>query len=758
MVINRLTERAKILLLSLAKDRQVEAGTVMKAIYVSTGLGATILNTTKKLRIDKARLIDVNRLVEEAYFQSASLQHPYVGTEHLLLALLRLISSPDAEIIKDEISKSNTFQKSIKPYDSTKHSPILEAFGINLNKKFIGNYKAPVYRKEVNNLISVLLQKDSPNPIVVGEPGVGKETLIEILVHKINSLDVPPSLLNYNVVEFDLLAFIASLSNKDSLEFALAAFVEEVARMGNTIIFIKNFQNLFIATNMGLTVPLAFSMLKSDFRSIGVRLVAVMSASLYDRVLLENEHILQNFTIVNLEEPSKDSTLKFLENRISDLSIHHNIKIPPEIIDYVYTKAKNDLKDKKFPQKGLELLDRACSKLLLKKSVVSKSYKNLVVKKLMYEQQIDLNMEKGNYSSAYDFRKRLLKIEHKIGSAEKDMFSGQPLVLTNLEIDEAVNEFGYDGVTHIGVDLESLGTLAERIKQKIIGQDEAVDIVAKSLVRSKLGLRSRKRPLGNFLLLGPTGVGKTELAKVLAMSAFGDNSLIRLDMSDFGEKHTIARLVGAPPGYVGYGEGGELTSKIEEKPDSVVLFDEIEKAHPDVLNILLQIMEEGELSDARGNTYDFSSSVVILTSNLGTDLLRKEDIGFEKSENNENKVEAKLKNNLKKILKPELLNRFDEIIIFKKLKQVEQMKILNLLISEVHEALKKQKITLKMNIKVKKLLLTSGYSDEYGARSLRRVVEKELLDRIAEILLKNTHRPLSLLATVKENSILIHSQ
>jgi len=323
-------------------------------------------------------------------------------------------------------------------------------------------------------------------------------------------------------------------------------------------------------------------------------------------------------------------------------------------------------------------------------------------------------------------------------------------------VEEALYDMGMDKDTPFTTDAGDLGQLAAQIKDSIIGQDSAVDTVTRSLIRATLGLRSKKRPVGNFFFLGPTGVGKTELAKVLAESAFGEDSLIRLDMSDFGEKHTVARLVGAPPGYVGYGDGGELTQKIEDKPMSVVLFDEIEKAHPDVLNILLQIMEEGELSDARGNKFDFTKAVIILTSNLGTEILHKGVIGFDESVlASDDAVESRLKSNLKKILKPELVNRFDEVVVFKRLSQKSQLTIVDLLIADIKQSLKKQKISLNIGVPAKRHLLKKGYSDEYGARSLRRIVERELLDRIAKVLLKTKDRPLRLKAVVEGDKLKI---
>ena len=377
-------------------------------------------------------------------------------------------------------------------------------------------------------------------------------------------------------------------------------------------------------------------------------------------------------------------------------------------------------------------------------------------KTFLLAQGMDKNLEKGDFDTAIKTRTKMKKLEDVLLATEEKIFLPHKLKLSLAEVEEALSEIGPDKKLELTASSQDkLQTLAERIKKKIIDQDEAVGTVVRALIRSKLGLRSKKRPLGNFLFLGPTGVGKTELAKVLADSAFGDDSLIRLDMSDFAEKHTVSRLVGAPPGYIGYGEGGELTQKIELHPESVVLFDEIEKAHPDVLNILLQIMDEGELSDAKGNTFDFSKAVIILTSNLGTEILQNTGIGFDDKPLSDANVESRLKFNLKKILKAELLNRFDEIIVFKRLSPSSQLKILNLLITEVVETLFEQNVALHVDRAAKKHLLTLGYSQEYGARSLRRTLEKELLDKIAEMLLATKKRPLDIKISAANDTIIV---
>jgi len=380
----------------------------------------------------------------------------------------------------------------------------------------------------------------------------------------------------------------------------------------------------------------------------------------------------------------------------------------------------------------------------------------LIDKKSKVAQKQAEAFSKLNFKEAVRARNELKSIDSKLEVYKSKMRNTKKYLLTTLEVDDALDDLGYmDSFLDSKTDINQLSGFSEKIKLRIIGQDLAVESLSKALIRAKLGLRSRKRPLGNFLFLGPTGVGKTELAKVLADTVFNDNGLIRLDMSDFSEKHTVARLVGAPPGYVGYGEGGELTSKIEENPNSVVLFDEIEKAHPDVLNILLQIMDEGELSDAKGNRYDFSKAVVILTSNIGSDLILKKDIGFTEGAKSHDVVEGRLKENLKKIMKSELINRFDEVIVFKKLSSRDQKKILNILIQDIAETVKKQGVNIKVSNSVRTLLLKKGYSEEYGARGLRRAIESMLLDPIAEFLLRNSTRPLNLTASLDKNNKIV---
>ena len=749
MVLDRLTERARKVITSLPRQKKIPSGKILSSIKKVGGMASLLLEEPSKTTVPQRKLINVSDLVKEAYYQSVKFEHMYVGTEHLLLALLKITDSEDYNRIRLELLKISVFPNTVKPVDKNKKTPILDSFGENLNFKTLKNLDKPlIYRDSYDALVSALLLKNTSNVLLVGETGVGKKTLVDYLARNIATLNVTPALAGFQVIEFDILAFMTNLFNKGGVEPGLSQLSDELRSLSRVIIFIRNFQNIFFATASGLTVPVFYSMFKSTIDTAGVRMIATMNESVHEKIFSENEHILGDFATISVDEPDEKETIKILSSMALYLSEYHKIEISKEAVKEMYKRAKEIDGNVKFPQKGVDFMDHCCTFVIMKKSKIPQSYKKMVDENFDLLDDLDQKISKGKYEKALEIRNRIKKFDAKLSTKEEKIFIKEKrLKLTLTDINEAFTAFKDERKTESEkVNLSKLSSVADKIKRSIIGQDEAIDTVVRSLLRSKLGLRAKKRPLGNFLFLGPTGVGKTELSKVLAEKFFGERSLIRLDMSDFGEKHTVARLVGAPPGYVGYGEGGELTSKIDANPNSVVLFDEIEKAHPDVLNILLQIMEEAELTDAKGVTFDFSKAVIILTSNLGTEILHNIEIGFEEKDFSDKKVEARLKNNLKKILKAELLNRFDEIIIFKRLGREEQLKILELLLKEVSNTLKRQNISLTVTKDVREHLLKVGYSKEYGARSLRRTMEKEFLDKIAQFLLQHKKRPLNIQA------------
>lgn len=754
LILDKLTEKAKDVLLELSKNNSSskDAKSVLEVIKNSSGIGKALIQNLPKLKIKLDIDIDLNTLVQEAFYQSYKLKTNYVGTEHLLLALLKLSGASDLNPFIKELGKLSSFPNFVKSVESQKRTPVLDAFGINLNKKFINIDNKFIAREEVDVLISILLQKDNFSPLIVGDLGVGKRSLVDLFVRRLVDNEVPSMLLDTTVIEFDIVGFISSFSNKEGLEYGISSLTEELETFDKVILYFKNFQTIFVPTQGGLTVPLAFAMIHDQLKEYGIKIITVMNTPIYDKVVAENEHVLDGFSTLSLEEPEDDIVKKIVKEKLKELKEFHNIKVEEDVWEYSFNKSK-EIKNEKFPKKVVDLLDQSFTKILLKNSKVPAKYKNLIKKKNLIWEEFNSLIEESNFNEALKLKTKFDKLNLKLDEAYREFNSAKNLTLTTEEIDDVLEEMGNIRIGAKNQDFSHLSKLSETLKKLIIGQDLAVESVVKSLIKSRLGLRNSKRPLGNFLFLGPTGVGKTEFAKALSSEFYGANSLIRLDMSDFAEKHNVARLVGAPPGYIGYGEGGELTDKIEKNPSSVVLFDEIEKAHPDVLNILLQIMEEGELTDAKGITYDFSKSVIILTSNLGTEFFHKNQIGLTRDEISKDYSQTKLIDNLKKVMRPELINRFDEIIIFHQLEKEAVISILDKQINELIGILRKQKIDLFLGKGVSDLLIEKGYSKEFGVRALKRIIEKELVNKIADVLLENSKRPLHLKATLKENQI-----
>ncbi len=764
MSLNKLTQRARAVLQELSALNPgttspiVKCGDVVAYITNTSGLGAVLIQSFPKLKINRKAEINLNQLVTEAYHQASKMDHSYVGTEHFFLALLKLTSSTDFEKVKKHLLGMNIFPRALSFINERKDNVILSTYSQNLNKQMLRSASDPlVMRAELDKLTSILLKKDNANVLLVGEPGVGKTSLINLLVSSINNLDIPALLAGYSVVEFDLMSYLTGIANKGSIDQSLLFLQEELKGLKRTILVLKNFQNLFISTNSGVGVPILLPIFKDILETTDINFIASVNTAVYEKIMMDNSHMLDTFTMLEIPEPPEKEVKDMLRIKAKSLGEFHNINVSDNVIDHIYKTAKSNEMNTHFPRKAIELLDLACAHLLVRKNRVPKDYKNLVDKTVVIMDKIDKSIDKGAYESAIRFQTKLNDLEVTLTAFEDNMVYADPIKLSKKDVNIALESMNFTLVDE-PIDSKYLSNLATKMKERIIGQNFAVESVVKALIRSKLGLRAKNRPIGSFLFLGPTGVGKTELAKVLASLAFGqvkDNHLIRLDMSDFSEKHTVARLIGSPPGYVGYNEGGELTSKISLQPESVVLFDEIEKAHPDVLNILLQITEEGELADAKGNTFDFSKAIIVLTSNLGTEILHNKEIGFRENIKiaDDAVVEKHLKENLKKILRPELLNRFDEVVVFRRLTKEDQMQVLELFITEVDKRLKEQDVYLKVNSKTKEYLLKVGYSQEYGARSLRRTVEKELLDKIAEILLKHKSRPLLLKASTVGNKL-----
>jgi len=754
VILNKLTSKALSVLKSFPKNKKTQpVKEIINQIVIANGLGKIILQNITFF--DNKKTININLLIKEAFNQAYKLDHPFVGTEHLILAFLVITKSREYEKAKEEVEKYSVFSKNIK--DLSPQTPLLNQFAKDLTLEVLKNNSIKLVQRDAYKyLLSSLMLKSSSGVIITGDFGVGRQSLINLLAFKTSTIDVPIPLLGYKLIEIDFLNFMLSGFSKPSMEIGINSLVEELKLLGKIIIVLKNIDNLILTNSSGVSIPLAFNLFKNILKENNIKIIAKLSANLYEKISSEQESVLDDFSVVEVEEPTDKELLEILKSVKPIFQKHHNVIISDLILDYLVLKSNKILLEVALPKKAILILDLACAVLNNKKNIVNSKFKDLMIKSAELLTDIEEHIDLHNFDIANNKRQELIKTENVLDKIEDQYLSKNKIFsLSTKDIDFVIETYFTKTSSKSDKDINNLSKLYKVINQKVIGQQDAVNKTVKALIRSKLGLRTKKRPLGNFLFLGPTGVGKTELAKVLAESFYGLGSLIRLDMSDFGEKHNIARLVGAPPGYVGYGDGGELTSKISNNPNSVVLFDEIEKAHPDVLNILLQIMDEGELKDAKGNTFDFSKSVIILTSNAGTNIVHMPAIGFIVNDISHVDLESRLKNNLKKIMKPELLNRFDEIIIFKQLNKKDQEEILNLLIEEIRTTLNNQKIALKITKLVKDFILEKGYSKDYGVRALRRVLETELLDVVAEHLLNNSTRPLNIKLNVKDNKIVI---
>jgi len=743
MVLDRLTQRAKnVLTLFEAHPKgEAQVSELVSSIALQGGIGYLVLSNFPPLPLDKSGKVAISEVIKQAYMEASSLKHIYVGTEHLLLATLKIIGSKEYKNLQKRILGVGTYPKIPKKSVSfTKRLPILDAFGTNLNLLYEeGIVKDQIERTELSDLVSVLLQRRKSSPLLVGDGGVGKSSLVKLLAQKICNYEVPSALANSQIIEFDLNGFMSGVIGREGIEAGLSALHDEVVSSPEIVLYISDIHMIFMPVGASFLPPFVGSLFKSYILDSGVCVIASATSNNFQKYMLEDESVLDFFSLIRVKEPSKDITIDVMKGKARDFEKFHLVKIKDATIEEAYTLAEKHIKSKKFPQKGIELMDKACALLLLERSMLPKKFGTLKRRKQLLAGGMSKALTGRNFDSALNIKKKLQTIDQSLADLK---FELNVVELKSEYLSLALSRELNVPLGNLTSDEEEIfGNLPHKLKGKITGQEKAVEGVSMALIRARLGLRSKKRPMGSFLFLGPTGVGKTELARVLAEVVFGPSGLIKLDMSDFSERHTVSRLVGAPPGYIGYSEGGELTEKIAKNPYSVVLFDEIEKAHPDVLNILLQIMEDGTLVDARGRAFDFTSAIIILTSNLGSELVNKEDLGYSintevKLDTSRHATEVKLLHNLKSILRPELLNRLDDIVVFNKLTTQDSRKILDLMLAEARKNLTEKGFDIKIDTKAKDFLLKEGFSDEYGARALRRMIDKLIVDELAKMILK----------------------
>ena len=709
------------------------------------------------------------RVLENSFLEAKKLGYDYIGTEHLLVGIMREGDSIAVRILLDlnvdmsklyneiinVINEAEDTEKSEKnngnisngkgSYNSTQ---TLNQFGEDLTKKAKEGKLDPVVgrKNEIERVIQVLSRRTKNNPCLIGEPGVGKTAIIEGLAQKINLGDVPEILKNKRVVSIDISGMVAGAKYRGDFEERIKKALAEVKKAGDVILFIDEIHTIVGAGAAEGAIDAA-NILKPMLARGELQLVGATTLEEYRKYIEKDAALERRFSPVNVPEPTMEDTIKILKGLRDKYEAHHNVKITDEAIDVAVKLSTRYVNDRFLPDKAIDLIDEASSKIRLKTYTEPDSLKILQEEIEKISKDKDEAVRSQKFEKAASLRDKEHELREKYEKEEKKWRNKNTKSITNVteeNIAEVIASWTGIPANKITEDeTERLRNLESNLHKRVIGQNEAVEAVSKAIRRSRVGLKDPNRPIGSFLFLGPTGVGKTELSKALAECLFGDeNAMIRIDMSEYMEPHSVSKLIGSPPGYVGFDEGGQLTEKIRRKPYAVILFDEVEKAHPDVMNMLLQVLEDGRLTDSQGRVVNFKNTVIIMTSNIGARLITdKKSLGFvnlsnENSEKDYEETKKEVMAELKKEFRPELINRIDEIIVFHKLNDEEINSIIDIMLKEVTKRLSEQNIKIEIDASVNNLIAKKGIDKAFGARPLRRTIQNIVEDALAEAILE----------------------
>lgn len=768
------------LLIALLINRRSLASRTVRSMGVDISLLVEKLSGTQgfKIEADMGSIVElklskeVKEIFREAYSLANRFAHVYVGTEHLMLALLKGSGADIRKVLELYGLNYKTYETALlnfatypvgilaKP-DSMPGNPmdennsILTMMGYDLVQEAQKGHLDPVIGRdlEVQKMLNILSRRKKNNLVIVGEAGVGKTALVEGLAQRIADGNVPHSLRDVRIIAVDIPSIIAGSKMRGDVEEKMMAIVDEVIASPNTILFIDEIHSILAPSMPGATSDIASilkpALVRDDFRCIGAT-----TTSEYSAYFEEDTGLARRFQPVHIEETSVEDTVKILKRIKPILEAHHSVKISKEAIERAVRLSDRYVSDRYLPDKALDLLDEASATRKLEVEVKHNDIVEAHDELRKAEGEKDNAIKKGEMKDAKKQKEKIEELEKKIKKLEKKR-----------KVDEKSKEFEVDVDTirsvvskWTGIPVSTLGDkeaatlskLEQILEKKVVGQTEAVEAVSSAIKRARVGISAADRPWASFLFLGPTGVGKTELAKVLTNELFGEEDrLIQIDMSELMEGHSISKLIGSPPGYVGYKEGGQLTERVRRNPHSVILFDEIEKAHEDILNVLLQILEYGHLTDSKGRRVNFKNTVIVLTSNIGAEEISKDKVlGFGGKKVNGERTDAQiesaydsmkeeLERKVKETLRPELINRLDDIVIFRSLTRKDARKIVDLLIKELNLRLKEQGVKAKMGRDVKDYIMKEGFSEEYGARPLRRTLQDSVENVIANYLLEN---------------------
>src|SRR5438552_8037392 len=793
-VFERFTERARQVVV-LAQDE----ARALKHNYIGTehillgllreeeGLAARVLEslaiTVEEVRAQVARIVgqgdDVTtgqipvtprakKVLELALREALSRGHNYIGTEHILLGLVRENEGVAARILLDFDADADKIRNEIirmlsgpgrrqqggaaAPGEKAKSSKLLDQFGRNFTKQAQEGKLDPVVGRqtEIERIMQILARRQKNNPVLIGEPGVGKTAIVEGLAQRISSNQVPEILKGKQIYSLDLAALVAGSKYRGEFEERLKKVMKEIQQRGDIVLFIDELHNL-VGAGAAEGGIAAASILKPALARGELQTIGATTLDEYRKYLERDAALERRYQQVRVEEPTVDDTVQILRGLRDRYEAHHRVKISDDALHAAASLADRYIQDRHLPDKAIDLIDEAASRLRIKSMSAPPRYRELEEEIEKVRKDKEDAIEHQEFEKAAALRDRERKLSQKKRELEENWRQN--------EADAEQPEVGEEEIADIvsmwtGIPVfklteqESarLTRMEDELHKRVIGQEEAIEAVSRSIRRARAGIKDPKRPTGSFIFLGPSGVGKTELARTLAEFLFGDeDAMIQVDMSEYMEKHSVSRLVGSPPGYIGYDEGGQLTEAVRRKPYSVLLLDEIEKAHPDVFNILLQILEEGKLTDAQGRRVDFRNTIVIMTSNLGAAQISKNvGLGFalgDESGLSYEDMKNRVMGELKKVFRPELLNRIDEIIVFHKLTKEEITTIVDLQMKRVREQMAQHEVAIELTDEAKELLVEQGYDPAMGARPLRRAIQRVIEDPLADFVLGRTLEP-----------------
>ncbi len=688
----------------------------------------------------------------------------HLGTEHILYSILSQKNARATVLLRDMNVEVTELVSELEEYFERQHdayheasegdtaktkkragrSGALETFGTDLTAKAKRGELDPVIGrdKEEERLVTILSRRTKNNPVLIGEPGVGKTAIVEGLAQRIAREDVPDHLLDKRVVQLDLAAMIAGTKYRGEFEERLKKVVDELRQQKNVVIFIDEL-HLLVGAGAAEGALDAANMLKPALARGELHLIGATTLDEYRKHIEKDSALERRFQSIIVAEPNLKDTIAIIKGLRSYYEKHHGVTMTDEVLEDAVYMADRYVSERFMPDKAIDVIDEAAALVRVKSSRKPSKLRDYTKQLNNLNEKMEEAVAGEDYERAALYKTRISQITKKLEETREDYEKKTPITLTDDDVAHAIATMTGVPVKRVQKsEAKLLRNLEKHLAKYLIGQKEAVEKVARAIRRSRSGVASSKRPIGSFVFMGPTGVGKTELARVLAREVFGSNdALVKIDMSEFGERHNTSRLLGAPAGYVGYDDGGQLTDKIRRQPYSVVLFDEIEKAHPEVFQLLLQLLEDGKITDAKGRSVDFSNTIIILTSNLGAEKMMKESsLGFHaKTKSDENRLEAAHAENaeaardaLSKMMRPELINRFDAVVTFRALTRREVSKIFENLINELQSRLIQKGIHLVVKPSAKKLLIDRGYDEKLGARPLRRAIQDDLEHKLAD--------------------------